>query len=66
MKYMFMSHQQDARQNHITKINKKTSDSVEMFKYLGKTLKLQDWVIGYLSATSPEPCSHTGVQQELN
>jgi hypothetical protein len=34
MKYMFTSHQQDARQNHITKINSKPSDNVEKFKYL--------------------------------
>ena len=39
---------------------------MEKFKYLGKTLKLQDLMIGYLSAMSPEPCSHTGVQKELN
>lgn len=36
---MFMSHQQDARQNHITKINNKPSDNVEKFKYLGKITK---------------------------
>lgn len=66
MKYMFMSHQQDARQNHITKINNKPSDNMEKFKYLGKTLKLQDLMIGYLSAMSPESCSHTGVQKDLN
>jgi len=66
MKNKFMSHQQDARQNHITKINNKPSDSVEKFKHLGKTLKLQDLMRGYLSAMSPESCSHTGVQKELN
>jgi hypothetical protein len=66
MKYMYISHQQDARQNHITKISNKPSDNREKFKYLGKTLKLQELMRGYLSAISPEPCSHTGVQKELN
>jgi hypothetical protein len=64
--YTFMPHQQNAGQNNGTKITNKPFDKVETFKYMGMTLKIQDCMIGYLSAMSPEPCSRTGVQKELN
>jgi hypothetical protein len=43
-KYMFMSHEQNAGQNHNIKLDNKFFETVEQFKYLGATLKNQNCI----------------------
>jgi hypothetical protein len=43
-KYMFMSGDQNAGQNHNTKRDNKSFDRVEHFKYLGTTLRNQHFI----------------------
>ena len=42
--YMFMSHEQNARQNHNIKIGNKSYERVEQFKYFATTIKNQNFI----------------------
>ena len=45
-KYMVMSRDQNARQNHMVRIDNVTFERVEEFKYLGTTLTIQNSIWG--------------------
>jgi hypothetical protein len=62
LKYMAMSCEQNAGKNHKMKIGNKTSERVEQFKYLGKTLTSQNFIHEKSKCRlhSENACSYSG------
>jgi ribosomal protein S2 len=60
-KYMVMSRKQNARQNHNIKLDNKSFQRVEQFKYLGTTLTNQNSIQEEIKSRlmSGSACSHS-------